>query len=184
MSTQGAADADLTVREMTVDDVPAVAVLERAVFPVDAWPERFFHQELAHTDTRRYWVAERPAPGAEGRTEDGSGQLLGYIGLMCVLPFADVQTVAVAEAAQGRGTGRRLLRTLIAEARRRGAEQVMLEVRIDNAGAQHLYRSEGFDAVHTRARYYPDGGDALIMRLPLTDPLRPTSASRLRSQDR
>lgn len=171
------------IREMTPEDVNAVAVLEQVLFPVDAWPERFFHQELAHTETRRYWVAESSAPGvgAEDGGADGA-EVLGYIGLMCVLPFADVQTIAVAESAQGRGLGRRLLRRLIAEAKCRGAEQVLLEVRTDNHGAQGLYRSEGFEAIHTRPRYYPDGTDALIMRLPLVDLEAPTSASQLRSQ--
>ncbi|MDO5493630.1 MAG: ribosomal protein S18-alanine N-acetyltransferase [Nesterenkonia sp.] len=161
---------------MTEEDVPAVAALEQVLFPVDAWPERFFRQELSQTGTRRYWVAE-------GASDDGAAQLLGYVGLMCVPPFADVQTLAVARAGRRRGLGRLLLRTLIEEGRDRGAEQVLLEVRIDNHGAQHLYRGEGFSVIHTRRGYYRDGCDALIMRLPLADLEAPTSASRLRSPD-
>ncbi|WP_261624141.1 GNAT family N-acetyltransferase [Nesterenkonia marinintestina] len=181
---------------MTEEDVPAVAALEQVLFPVDAWPERFFRQELSQTGTRRYWVAEGAVQesavqegavqeGAvqEGTPHDGAAQLLGYVGLMCVPPFADVQTLAVARAGRRRGLGRLLLRTLIEEGRDRGAEQVLLEVRIDNHGAQHLYRGEGFSVIHTRRGYYRDGCDALIMRLPLADLEAPTSASRLRSPD-
>ncbi|MGJ9372935.1 ribosomal protein S18-alanine N-acetyltransferase [Nesterenkonia sp. CF4.4] len=165
------------VTPMTALDVPEVLALENRLFPHDAWPESFFYDELAHTaahpdevPTRRYWVAR-----------DASGQLAGYAGMMCVLPLADVQTLAVAPEAQGHGLGTRLLRLLIDAAREQSAEQILLEVRADNPGAQALYRREGFTHIHTRAQYYPDGQDALIMQKPLTDLDAPSSASDLRS---
>ncbi|WP_192596347.1 ribosomal protein S18-alanine N-acetyltransferase [Nesterenkonia lutea] len=162
---------------MTALDIAEVLALENRLFPQDAWPESFFYDELAHTSagddpeaTRRYWVARTAA-----------GELAGYVGMMCVLPHADVQTLAVAPEAQGQGLGTRLLNLLIAAAREQGAEQVLLEVRADNPGAQALYLREGFHPIHTRARYYPDGQDALIMQKPLTDLDAPSSAADLRS---
>ncbi|HKA98925.1 MAG TPA: N-acetyltransferase [Streptosporangiaceae bacterium] len=59
-------------------------------------------------------------------------------------PHADVRRVAVASHAQGRGVGRALTRALIASARAAGVEVLTLDVRGDNAGALHLYRSLGF----------------------------------------
>ncbi len=53
---------------------------------------------------------------------------------------------------------------LLAEAARRGAREVFLEVRADNPAAQTLYVALGFDALDTRRGYYPGGVDALIMR--------------------
>lgn len=168
-----------TLAAMTALDVPEVLALENRLFPHDAWPESFFYDELTHTGraaddpdagTRRYWIARTP-----------SGELAGYAGMMCVLPLADVQTLAVAPEMQGRGLGTRLLGLIVDAARTRGAEQVLLEVRADNPGAQALYRREGFEPIHTRARYYPDGQDALIMRRPLTDPDARSSATDLRS---
>lgn len=162
---------------MTALDVPEVLALENRLFPHDAWPESFFYDELGHTasgpgaePTRRYWVAR-----------DADGQLCGYAGMMCVLPLADVQTLAVAPEAQGRGLGTRLLQLLIDAAREQGAEQILLEVRADNPGAQTLYRREGFIHIHTRAQYYPDGEGALIMQKPLTDLAAPSSATDLRN---
>lgn len=168
----GAGPAAPSIRTMTDDDVAAVLALEERLFPHDAWPESFFREELAEvaSGTRQYWVAV-----------DDDGTVLGYAGLMCVLPIADVQTLAVAPEAQGRGLGTRLLRLLVETAVARRADQVLLEVRADNPGAQALYAREGFAAIHTRPRYYPDGEDALIMQKPLRDLDAPTSASRLRS---
>lgn len=145
----------VSVREMTPDDVIAVSVLEQRLFPVDAWPLHMFYDELAQPDTRWYLVAE----GSEG--------LVGYAGLMCIEPIADVQTIAVVPEYEGRGIGTTLLSRLIEEARRRYALDVLLEVRADNPRAQQLYRRFGFEQIHVRPRYYRDGVDALIMRLQL-----------------
>lgn len=145
------------IRPMSFDDIAAVDELERALFPVDAWPLQMFYDELNQADTRSYYVAEGPG-----------GHIVGYAGLMCVLPIADVQTIAVAPEAEGAGFGSALLATLIDEAKQRGANDVLLEVRADNPRAQRLYRWFGFEQIHVRPRYYRDGADALIMRLPLS----------------
>ena len=148
--------AGITVRDMTLDDVVAVSVLEQKLFPIDAWPRQMFLDELAQPDTRRYLVAE---------SADG---IVGYAGLMCIEPIADVQTIAVVPDYEGRGIGSTLLTALIDEARRRYAADVLLEVRADNPRAQRLYLRFGFEQIHVRPRYYRDGVDALIMRLQLT----------------
>jgi mycothiol synthase len=57
-----------------------------------------------------------------------------------------VATLAVRRAARGRGVARALLRTVFAEARRRGLARVALTVDGDSpTGATALYRSEGMD---------------------------------------
>ncbi|TDT85629.1 [SSU ribosomal protein S18P]-alanine acetyltransferase [Arthrobacter sp. AG258] len=147
--------AGITVRDMTLDDVPAVGLLEHRLFPIDAWPVQMFLDELSQPETRRYLVAE------------GNDGIVGYAGLMCIEPIADVQTIAVVPEYEGRGIGSDLLTRLIGEARRRGAADVLLEVRADNPRAQQLYLRFGFEQIHIRPRYYRDGVDALIMRLPL-----------------
>jgi len=136
-------------------DLEAVHALERELFGDTAWSLETFWGELAQPN-RRYLVAE------EGTT------LLGYGGVMVTGADADVQTLGVAAAGQGRGTGRRLLRALLAAAAGAGATRTVLEVRADNAAAQALYRSEGFDQIARRPRYYQPGDvDAVIMRAAL-----------------
>ncbi|GHG46711.1 ribosomal-protein-alanine acetyltransferase [Sinomonas cellulolyticus] len=159
----------VVLRDMTEADVPAVHALEEALFPVDAWPEQAFRDELSQPETRRYCVAEEADPGGP--------RIVAYAGLMAVAPIADVQTIAVVPEREGRGIGSALLTELIAEAGRRGAADVLLEVRADNPRAQELYRRFGFTHIHTRRRYYRDGVDALIMQLPLHAGVEPARAA-------
>ena len=56
---------------------------------------------------------------------------------------------------QGRGHGRRLLRSLVKLARDMGAARVFLEVRPSNPNAIALYHDEGFNEIGRRPRYYP-----------------------------
>jgi len=140
-STPDPGAADVTVRDMTLDDVPAVGALEHKLFPIDAWPVQMFLDELSQPETRRYLVAET------------SGGIVGYAGLMCIEPIADVQTIAVVPEHEGRGIGSTLLTQLIEEARHRGAADVLLEVRADNPRAQQLYVRFGFEQIHVRPRY-------------------------------
>ncbi|MEV7660827.1 ribosomal protein S18-alanine N-acetyltransferase [Paenarthrobacter sp. NPDC089316] len=149
--------AGVSLRDMTEADIMAVEALERRLFPVDAWPLQMFIDELAQPETRRYVVAE------------ADGGIVGYAGLMCIEPIADVQTIAVVPEFEGKGIGSAMLTELIDEARRRRAADVLLEVRADNPRAQQLYLRFGFEQIHIRPRYYRDGTDALIMRLQLSD---------------
>ncbi|GGJ10023.1 ribosomal protein S18-alanine N-acetyltransferase [Paenarthrobacter histidinolovorans] len=149
--------AGVSLRDMTEADIPAVEALERRLFPVDAWPLQMFFDELAQPETRRYVVAE------------AAEEIVAYAGLMCIEPIADVQTIAVVPEFEGRGIGSAVLAELIAEARRRHAADVLLEVRADNPRAQQLYVRFGFEQIHVRPRYYRDGTDALIMRLTLNE---------------
>ncbi|TDT98389.1 ribosomal protein S18 acetylase RimI-like enzyme [Streptomyces sp. 846.5] len=59
-------------------------------------------------------------------------------------PHADLEKIAVAPAAHGRGIGRALTADLIGDARRAGIEVLTLDARGDNGNALHLYRSLGF----------------------------------------
>ncbi|WP_432521182.1 ribosomal protein S18-alanine N-acetyltransferase [Kineococcus sp. SYSU DK006] len=153
MSEPAAAPA---LRPMRWWDVAAVHALEVDLFGRGAWSVESFWGELARPD-RTFLVAVQPG-----------GDLVGYGGVVVAGADADVQTIGVARTAQGRGLGRRLLRALRGAARDAGATRLLLEVRADNAPAQALYRSEGFEQIARRARYYqPDDVDALIMRADL-----------------
>ena len=159
-----AAAADLpqgyALRPMQPSDLPEVHLLETALFPHDAWPRDMFDHELAHP-TRQYWAITR------------SSEIVGYAGMMCIPPVADVQTIAVASGHEGNGLGSALLRVMHRAALDAGGTEMMLEVRSDNPRAQALYRRLGYEHIHTRRGYYADGHDALIMRCDLLAPHTP-----------
>jgi len=52
--------------------------------------------------------------------------------------------------------------------RRRGATALFLEVATANVAAQSLYREAGLTEVARRRRYYPDGSDAIVLRMNLS----------------
>ncbi|WP_031487365.1 GNAT family N-acetyltransferase [Streptomyces bicolor] len=77
-------------------------------------------------------------------------RIVGYIRLGFPTPLASnahvrqIQGLAVADAARGRGVGRALIRAAVEEARRRGARRLTLRVLGHNTPARKLYESEGF----------------------------------------
>jgi ribosomal-protein-alanine N-acetyltransferase len=146
--------SEITLRPLRWLDLDAVLPLEGELFGATAWPAETFWSELAQP-SRCYLAAE-----------DSGGRLVGYAGLMATGPEADVQTVAVAPAVQGRGVGGTLVDALVTEAAARGATSLLLEVRADNASAIALYRRRRFEQIAVRRRYYQPGDvDALVMRL-------------------
>ena len=146
---------DVRLRALRWRDLDRLLDVERELFGDSAWTAEMFWGELAHAQTRWYVVAE-----------DGAGDLLGYAGLLCPGSEADVQTIAVAAGAQGRGIGGLLLGALIDQAVRRGATSLLLEVRADNEPAIGLYHRRGFERIAIRRRYYqPEDVDAWVMRL-------------------
>jgi ribosomal-protein-alanine N-acetyltransferase len=138
-------------------DAERCAELERILFPGDdPWRAQAFREEL--TNGLPYFAA---------RVGD---ELVGYAGLGFVAgppqAEAEVHTIGVDPAHQGRGIGRRLLDELLRIADQAHAT-VFLEVRTDNEAAQALYAATGFTVVGHRKRYYrPSMADAFTMKRP------------------
>ena len=131
--------------------IAEVLPIEKDLFGAEKWSAAMFWNELAQ---RNFYVV--------ALEEDE--ELLGYAGLAVNDGEAWVQNIAVCRTAQRRGVGRELLETLLGEAGRRGIKQTLLEVAVDNAPAQHLYATYGFEPVGIRRGYYqPSNTDALVM---------------------
>lgn len=141
---------------MTVEHVAAAMPYEREMFGPEAWTESSYRTELADP-LRAYFAAL-----------DEDGVLLGWAGTMVNGETADIMTVGTLPDARRRGIGTALVHALLAEDRRRGATEVLLEVRIDNPGARALYEREGFVTIGIRRGYYDHGRvDGVTMRLGL-----------------
>ena len=153
------------LRPMRWPDIAEVHRVEAEVFTVDPWTLEQFWSELAH-DTRHYIVA------VEGE------RIVGYAGAFVLPPDSDVQTIAVAERAQGQGIGALLLAALLDRAVAAGCRQMLLEVRSDGGAAIALYERFGFERISMRRDYYAPGVDALIMRKrPLARPGTPSESA-------
>lgn len=138
---------------MSWTDIDTLVEWEKQLFPNDAWTERTWWSELAGRPQRSYIIAM-----------DGECAV-GYGGLSVTGGTADVMTIGVPPAAQGRGVGQVLLEELLAIATAADVDAVLLEVREDNAAARRLYERSGFEKISVRRRYYQPGDvDALVLR--------------------
>ena len=157
--------------------VTALAALERDLFGPGAWSEAAVRQEL-DAPARTYLLAldgaepgggtvtAPPAKSSPSSTE--LPPLAGYAGFWYDGDDAEVMTIGVDRAHQGRGLGTRLMEGLVDRARAQGARRVLLEVRVDNGPALALYQRLGFTRLGLRKRYYQPGGiDAYTMALDL-----------------
>ena len=129
------------------DDTAPLAVLHAACFG-DAWDAASLRTTLA-------------APGAFAFHDRD-----GFVVARVASDEAEILTLAVTPGARGKGLGRALLNAAIAEAQRRGAKAIFLEVGSDNPAALALYAALGFANVGSRKGYY-GGRDAAVLRLSL-----------------
>ena len=142
------------MRRATPEDLDALMALEDAIYPDDAWSRDNMGAELSNP--HGYYLVETGEDDA----------ILAYAGLLAPIGTGqgDIQTVTVAPEARRQGLARALMLKLLDEARRRGAEELFLEVRVDNESAQALYRELGFETISVRKGYYKGGIDALTMK--------------------
>lgn len=96
--------------------------------------------------------------------------VIGYGIVSIAAGEAHILNICIDPSMQGRGHGRRLLRTLIRISRHHRAERIFLEVRPSNPRAIALYFDEGFNEIGRRPRYYPANmgrEDAIVMAMEL-----------------
>jgi ribosomal-protein-alanine N-acetyltransferase len=159
----------VSIRPMTRRDLRAVLRIERASYP-RPWTQGMFAGELDPAAGRTYLVAT------------AGGRLVGYGGLLYVLPDAHVTTIAVDPSFRRGRVASVVLLHLVRDAIGRGATALTLEVRVSNEAAQALYRRFGFAPAGARKGYYPPDDDlpaedALVMWAHDID--RPPFAERL-----
>lgn len=136
------------IRPMVEADLPSILRIEEATYPTP-WTVGIFRDELA-------------APGRVYLVAEESGEVVGYAGLMVILPEAHVTSATVDPQRRGSRIGTRLMLRICQEALGAGATSLTLEVRVSNRNAQSLYRRFGMAPVGVRKRYYKDE-DALVM---------------------
>jgi ribosomal-protein-alanine N-acetyltransferase len=136
------------IRPPVEADLPSILRIELATYPTP-WTEGIFRDELA-------------APGRVYLVAEENDEVVGYSGLMVILPEAHVTSVTVDPQRRGSRIGTRLMLRICQEALAAGAKSLTLEVRVSNRNAQALYQRFGMAPVGVRKRYYKDE-DALVM---------------------
>ena len=147
----------VTIRRMTVEDVPEVYALDVLSFSLP-WTERTFLYEVKENANSRNWVVEGNI--------SGSLHLVAMLVMWIILDEAHIATLAVHPEFRRKGVARRLLETALNEVYDEGARRAFLEVRAGNLAALQMYNTLGFEVVGRRPRYYHDNNeDALLMTL-------------------
>ena len=137
-------------RAWTIDDLDAIAALEKECFP-DPWNRRMLADSFLSDNFFGVLLEE-------------NGALVGYGGMSIAVDEAEIELVAVSEMYRRCGRGRKIVDDLLEIARQRNVKRIFLEVRVSNASAQRLYLQCGFAGLYCRTRYYPDGEDAIVMK--------------------
>ncbi|MBO5247560.1 MAG: ribosomal protein S18-alanine N-acetyltransferase [Eubacterium sp.] len=130
----------MTIRKMMQQDLDAVTALEAECFSVP-WSRQGFEDILYREDVV-FLVAEE------------AGHLLGYVGIYCTADEGEITNVAVAPQARRKGVGYALLTQLMSELEIRELETIVLEVRVSNEAAIHLYEQMHFEIAGKRKNFY------------------------------
>jgi len=143
----------LTIRRMTVEDVPAVHQIDVLSFALP-WPERSLRYEVTDNLASRCWVAEM------------GNRLVGILVLWMIVDEAHIATIATHPDFRRQGIAKGLLIESLNSACAEGAQSALLEVRAGNEAALKMYEDIGFEVVGRRERYYKDNKeDAILMDL-------------------
>ena len=141
----------MILREMTQADLEAVLRIERTVHG-HPWTLGNFSDALRS----KY----------QCKVFESDGVMLGYAVMMLAVDEAELMDIAIDEAHQRQGIGRKLLEAMLSLARHENMRRMVLEVRASNQAAIALYRASGFEQIGLRRDYYPATNgreDAILM---------------------
>ena len=140
----------LRIRPMEAGDIPALTRMEQEIFSMP-WSADSFAGLLI----RDYHLAV---------VAEAEGEIAGCAVATLLADEGEIDKVMVAERFRRRGIAARLVDALLAEAKRRGAAAMTLEVRMSNLPAIGLYERAGFVTEGVRPGFYEKPAeDALIM---------------------
>jgi len=140
------------LRPMQANDLTQLMIGEVAAYS-HPWTQKNF-EDCLYNKAYSCWVFEQ------------NDQLMGHVVLSIVLKEAHLLNICLYPEYQNQGWGRKLLAESEAIAIAGGAKTCFLEVRPSNKPGLHLYRSESFNEIGLRKKYYPsDNGreDAIVM---------------------
>lgn len=140
------------IREASVRDASRIASLELECFSLP-WSENALKDTIIEPSSV-FFVCE-----------EERGDILGYIGGVCVLDECSITNVCVTERARRCGIGGALLDSLESSCVLRGVSVVFLEVRVSNSAAIGVYEKRGYEMCGRRKGFYTKPTeDALVFK--------------------
>ncbi len=140
----------LTIRRMTLEDLPKVMAIEQVAFS-NPWSYEMVKKELSH-DWSTVLLAE------------AGDEVLGFAIFWLVVDELHVLNVATAHAHRRKGVARAVMEAALEVGTAHRCRIATLEVRRGNQAAIALYAGLGFKPVGMRPAYYSDDReDAILM---------------------
>ncbi len=131
-------------------------------------PEDMAALHRAAFSQSRPWSAAEFSGLLESPLTCATGDTRCFALIRVIADEAELLTIATHPDQQRKGLARQVMADCQAEAQRRGATEIFLEVAADNAPAQALYAACGFAVCGKRPGYYPRrqaaAVDALLMK--------------------
>lgn len=94
---------------------------------------------------------------------------MGYVGMYVSLDEGEITNVAVHPDCRGKGVAQALMREMQREAEQLSVPRILLEVRVSNADAIHVYEKSGYTELGVRKNFYEKPKeDGLLMELKLS----------------
>ena len=106
---------------------------------------------------------ESPTRLALVTQEDGSSALAGFLVARHSPPQWELENIVVAGEVRRTGIGKKLMDTLLVQARQTSSDAVLLEVRESNAAARRLYEKLGFQETGRRKAYYTNPSEDAVL---------------------
>jgi len=148
--------ANWLIRQASPADLEAILATEQACAEAPHWSNAQWlaalNGEQGSEPTRASFVAE------------SNGSIFGFAVASRADQLAELESVAVSEAARRKGIGKALCQQVMEWSLSMGASELELEVRASSDGALALYRSLGFVEQGRRPDYYRNPTeDAVLM---------------------
>ena len=131
---------NITICEMTEDDIEKVSMIEEECFSMPWKPDDF--REMIARDNMTYVVLKI------------DGEIAGGAGLRCIVGDGEITNVAISERYRGNGYSKPMLEALLKKGEELGCNEYTLEVRVSNEPAIRLYKSLGFLEEGVRPGFY------------------------------
>jgi [ribosomal protein S18]-alanine N-acetyltransferase len=144
------------VRKATIQDAAEMIRLERQSPTTTHWTEQQYVDLLAA-------MPESPTRLALVTQEDGSSALAGFLVARHSPPEWELENIVVAREVRRTGIGKKLMDTLLVQARQTNSDAVLLEVRESNTAARRLYEEFGFRETGRRRAYYTSPSENAVL---------------------